>query len=371
MKSFERRGIKESLDQVISSVARAYGFTNAPVVIPKKSVVGSSNDAEDGTLLVAALAGKLGQDDQNAQAWGVLKGKGASHVVFAIANPQHAIAQAFVIKASLATAESSGLTNCKVLLTSVGDDESRRRYVREMGNFFKKNAKELAEDFADLDVHTDPDAAIQTIAESDHPLKDALPRTIDYLSEPSRKVMLETISLLETLEIPYELSPRLSYVPQVHKELVFAIEGENKKGERIVAASGGRFQEDKGNKQNKKDIRSIIGIAVSVPETLDARDMLDESRPACFVVHVGEAAKLKAFGLLGSLWGAHVALDHALLTSSIQDQMQIAQQSGAKYITIVGQREALDGTAILRNVSTQLQETVPVTALVSRLARVR
>lgn len=370
MKHFERRGIRESLDQVISSVARAYGFTNAPVVLPKKHVAGATTDAEGNTLLIAALAGQLGQDEHNAQAWGVMKAKGASQVVFAIANPQHAIAQAFVIKASLATVESSGFTDCKVLITSVGDEESRRRYVREMGNFFKKNAKELAEEFPELNLHDDPDAAIQTITESESPLKELLPRTIDYLSEPSRKVMLETISLLETLEIPYELSPRLSYVPEVHKELVFAIEGANKKGERSIVASGGRFQEEKSSKQSKKDIQSIIGIAVSVPETLDARDMLDENRPACFVIHVGEAAKLKAFGLLGSLWSAHVALDHALLASSIQDQMQIAQQSGAKYITIVGQREALDGTAILRNVSTQLQETVPVDRLVSRLSRV-
>ena len=371
MKSFERRGIRESLDQVISSVARAYGFTNAPVVIPKKQLAGATTDSEGNTLLVAALAGRMGKDNQNAQAWGVMKGKGASHVVFAIANPQHSIAQAFVIKASLATAESSGFSDCKVLITSVGDEESRRRYTREMGNFFKKNAKELAEDFSELDLHDDPDGAIQTIAESDHALKELLPRTIDYFSEPSRKIMLETISLLETLEIPYELSPRLSYVPQVNKELVFAIEGANKKGERSIVASGGRFQEEPTGKQNKKNIQSVIGIAVSVPETLEAREMLDDAHPACFVIHVGEAAKLKAFGLLDSLWSAHVALDHALLASSIQDQMEIAQESGAKYITIVGQREALDGTAILRNVSTQLQETVPVDRLVSRLSRVR
>lgn len=370
MKSFERKGIRESIDKAISSLARAYGFVGAPAVIPKKHVAGSTSDTETGTLLIASLAGRMGADDQNTQAWGVLKGKGASHVVYAIANPRHAIAQAFVIKASLATAQAAGFADTKVLITSVGDEESRRRYVREMGNFFKKNAKDLTEHFEELPMHDDPDLAIHTVAESDHPLKDSLPRTIDYLSESSRKVMLETISLLETLEIPYELEPRLSFVPEVNREVVFAIEGENSKGERQIVASGGRFYDGK-TKQSKKDDQSIIGIAVSVPETLEARDMLDENIPSCFVVHVGEAAKLKAFSLLGSLWEAHVALDHALLTSSIQDQMDLAKQSGAKYITIVGQREALDGTAILRNTSTQLQETVPVDRLISRLSRTR
>jgi histidyl-tRNA synthetase len=370
MKHFERDGFRESLDKVIASVAHAYGFTNAPVTIPKKQIAGGINQAEECTLLIAALAGGMGQSEQNTQAWGVLKGKGKSHVVYAIANPAHAIAQAFVIKASLATASSSGFEECTVLITSVGDDESRRRYVREMGNFFKKNAKILAEDFPQLPIHDDPDQAIHIISESDHALATSLPRTIDYLSEPSRKVMLETIALLEKLAIPYELSPRLAYIPETHKEVVFAIEGSNKKGERVIVASGGRFEEQSGTR-DKKETESVMGIAIAVPETLDARSMRVDETPTCFVVHVGEAAKLKAFQLLGSLWNAHIALDQALLASTIEQQMQYAQKSGAKYVTIIGQREALDETAIVRNAATQLQETLPLDKMITKLSKAR
>jgi len=370
MKHFERRGFKESLDQAIASIAYAYGFTNAPAIIPKKHISDAQNETEENTLLIASLAGGAAGDATNIQSWGVLKSKGASRVVFTVTNPKHAIAQAFVIKASLATAETSGFSDCKVLLTSVGDDESRRRYVREMGNFFKKNAKALAEEFSELPLHDDPDKAVQTISESDNALKDSLPRTIDYLSESSRKVMLETIALLERLEIPYELSPRLVYTPEVNRELVFAIEGTDTKGNKHIVASGGKFQGEKKNKDSKKNEPNIIGITISVPETLDARNIEVDERPDCFVVHVGEAAKLKAFGLLDSLWRAHIALDQAILTESIQTQMELAQKSGAKYITIVGQREALDGTAILKNVSTQIQETMPADKVVSRLTRI-
>lgn len=370
MKNFEQRGFKESIDRVIASVAHAYGFTSAPTVIPKKNIVDADGDSQENTLLIASLAGSVGAQEQNVQSWGILKSKGASRVVFTITNPKHAIAQAFVVKASLATAEASGFVDCKVLLTSVGDDESRRRYVRELGNFFKKNMKALTDDFLDLPMHDDPDKAAQMIAASEHPLKDALPRTVDYLSENSRKVMLETISLLETLHIPYELAPRLPHTAHINRELVFAIEGENSKGERIVVATGGKFQGQKHGKDAKKNEANIIGISVSVPETLDSRDMAESVPPACFVVHVGEAAKLKAFTLLDSLWRAHIALDQAILAASIQDQMQLAQKSGAKYIAIVGQREALDGTAILKNVATQLQETMSVDRLITRLARV-
>ena len=371
MKHFERRGFKESLDKAIASIARAYGFAGTPSTLPKKNIADADNETQENTLLIASLAGAGDASAYNVQSWGVLRAKGTSRVIFTVQNPKHAIAQAFVVKASLATAEAAGLTDCKVLLTSVGDDESRRRYLREAGNFFKKHAKEIQESFPEMRTHEDPDGSIQAIAESDHALAASLPRTIDYLSESSRKVMLETISLLESLGIPYELTARLPYTPEINRELVFAIEGMNDAGEAQIIATGGRFQSPRHGKETKKNEANIIGIAVSVPETLDMRNMESDEDPACFVVHVGEAARLKAFGLLDSLWRARIVLDQAILAEGISDQMQRANKSGAKYVTIIGQREALDGTAILKNVSTQLQETVPLDRLLTRLSRVR
>lgn len=364
MKSFERGGVRESIDKVISSVAHAYGFSNPPIAITRKDTTGASDDTDQNTILIAALAGKMGQTEQTTQAWGVARNKGNSSVVFAVSNPQHAIAQAFVIQAVLQTALSSGLESAKVLVSSVGDNESQKRYLREIGNFFKKNAKDVPEELYELS-QKDPEEALTQLKKSENPLANSAPRTIDYLSESSRKIMLETISLLESLEIQYELSNEIPYTPGISKEIVFAIQGVDKKGNTSIVASGGRYEED------KKNGNRIVGMAVSVPETLGAREMPEETTPTCFVVHVGEAAKLKAFSFLNELWDAHVTLNQALLASSIQDQMEIAKASGAKYIAIVGQREALDGTCILKNTSTQLQETLPAEKVLSKLARVR
>lgn len=357
MRRFERGGIRESIDRVVASIARAYGFTASPVPLAK------SNDS-DHTFLIAALAGSMGEEEQNTRAWGVRRAKGSSHIVFAIANPKHAIAQAFVIKASLATAESAGFSECRVLITSVGDADSRRRYLRELTAFFKKHAREVPDHVRDEAVH-DPDHAARMLIEASHALKDMLPRTIDFLSEPSRKVMLETVTLLEALGIPYLIEPRLPFTPDVNRELVFAIEGENEKGNRVSVASGGRFQ------AHTKDAPAIIGMSIEVPETIDVRTLADAPAPLCFVVHVGEAARLKAFALLDSLWRSHIELHHALLALGVDEQMKLAQQSGARFVAIVGQREALDGTVIVKNLATQLQETLPLDRALTKLSRAR
>ncbi len=78
------------------------------------------------------------------QAWGIAKAHGGTAIVFAIASPKHAIAQAFVVKSALSTAESAGYTDLTVLVSSVGDHDSAKRYAHELGNFFKSTARNWA-----------------------------------------------------------------------------------------------------------------------------------------------------------------------------------------------------------------------------------
>lgn len=366
MRTLERGPQRESLDAAIMSVANTYGFVGQPHTITRNDLSDVPEEVDRDTALITTLASKIGPVTQTTQAWATSKKSGGTTVVFAAASQKLSIAQAFVVKAALATAESAGFVDPIVLISSVGDQESRRRYVRELGNFFKKFVKDLPEDVLAVSVKN-PDEAVRMLLEQEHPLGESVPRTIDFLSESSRKIMLETISLFESLDIQYELDSRLPYTPELNRELIFAVEGYDRRGTRVRVATGGRFQEEK----KKKDKTEVIGMSVSLDDQLDVRGLHDAYMPACFVVHVGEAAKLRAFTLLDSLWRAHIALGQALLADTIQDQMENAKQSEAKYIAIIGQREALDNTVILKNVSTQLQETIPVEKLIARMSRVR
>lgn len=348
------------------SVARAYGFTNPPVPVTRKEVSDLPEGLDKDTGLIATVAAKTTPSGKTTQSWGTARKGNGTAVVFTALSTKISIAQAFVVKAALSVAEAAGFSEVSVLISSVGDAESRRRYLRELGNFFKKYGKDLPEDVLALGVKN-PEAAVLKIIESEHPLAQSLPRTIDYLSEPSRKIMLETITLFEKLGIDYQLDPRLSYTPEVNRELVFAVVGTDEEGKRVHVAKGGRFE----YQNKKKDPMELVGMTVSLNDTIDAKAASAKQLPACFVVHVGEAAKLKAFTLLDSLWRAQISLGQALLAETIDEQMRRAKESEAKYVAIIGQREALDNTVIIKNSATQMQETVPVEKLISRMARVR
>jgi len=367
LRTLERGVDRESFEQSVFSVARAYGFTSQPATLSRKNLSDIPDDLDKDAALLIALSGSVGAVTATTQVWATAKKSGGGVIVFAAASPKVSIAQAFVVKAALSTAESAGIKNPRVLVSSVGDVESRKRYLRELGNFFKKCGKELPETVLEHAVR-DPDGAAMLLIDAKHELVPSLPRTIDYLSESSRKIMLETISLFERLGIEYDLEPRLPCTPDVNRELVFAIEGEDRKGNTVCVARGGRF-----DPEVKKGAvcQEFVGISVTVPEAIDGRRAKNAPLPACFVVHVGEAAKFKAFTLLDSLWRAQVSLGQALLAETISEQMAQAQESQAKYVAIIGQREALDDTVIIKNASTQLQETIAVDKLILKMSRIR
>lgn len=366
MQSFEKGKQFESLDESIARIAYAYGFTGAPVVIPKKYAQSGDAADRDASLSIALLK-NAGNTAAPTPTWGVAKGaKRTSLLSFAMLSTKHPIAHAVVVKTVLAVAERAGFTDLSVLVSSVGDNESKKRFTRELATFFKKNAEELSPAIRQIAAH-DPDKAYRSLLSSNDPLLSRAPRRIDYLSENSRKTMLETISLFESVHIPYELESGLPATPDVHAELLFAIEGTDAKGNRTRIASGGRF--DEYLKANGKENESAVSMSVTVPVTVNINEVEDE--PTCFVVHVGDAAKLKTFTVVEELWKANLLVGQVVLAENLRQQMERAREAHAKNVVIIGQREALDRTAIVRSLRTQIQSTVSVDDLVKELSKKR
>jgi histidyl-tRNA synthetase len=266
-----------------------------------------------------------------------------------------------VIEVSRAIIGITGMRDVTVLVSSVGDQESKRRFARELVNFFRKRNGDLPLELRH-EAARDPERTYQMLDERNDPLIADTPHRIDHLSENSRKVMLDTLALFESTSIPYAIEPRLPANPNEHAELLFALEASDRRGNRIKVAAGGRF--DEYLKRAGRD-EAAVAISISVPSHIEP-EAVDQA-PMCFVVHVGDVAKLKLFLILRGLWESELLIGQILMLGTLREQMDAARARGAHYIAIVGQREALDGTVIVRNVATQLQTVIPAGKLVSYL----
>ncbi len=379
MRSLERGRKFESLDASIGRIAYAYGFTNAPVTLSRKAVASTTTtrageeldiDTAASLALIAASA-RVPQPIVTqppavtalapTQTWGSSRRSNGTLLSFAILPTRQAVANALVVKTVLSVAELAEFKDLSVFVSSIGDGESRKRFTRELGNFFRKNANALSSEVRHVAAH-DPDKAYRALLAEKDALVERAPRPIDYLSESSRKVMLDTLALFESVGIPYAIEPKIAGNPGVHAELLFVIEGTDKHGQRVKVGSGGRYIREEKGAQGEP----AVSMSIHVPETVYPEEPRDE--PLCFVVHVGDAGKLRTFGALEALCRANVDVWQALMAQSLRDQMQAAQEAHAKYIAIIGQREALDNTVIIRTVSSQLQTIIPLDKLASFMA---
>lgn len=355
---------QEPLDRAIIRIAEAYGFNVPPVALTRKALQ-EDLELDHNARATAALVRAEPAAKKTTLRWGATRRGSGTTLAFAVLSSRHAISHAIVVKTAASILERAGYSELVVGVSSIGDHESRRRFTRELGTFFKKHGTAVPPEIAKR-AHTDPEGAYRDLLAAGGELVERLPKPIDHLSEQSRKTMVDTLHLFESVGIEYSLEPHLPAARGVHAELLFAISAVGPNGSRVIAATGGRLDE-----LAKKT--GITGPGHSVGLALTVDDVIDPERPAgdvsCFVIHVGDAAKLKSFALLDSLWQANVAVRNALLADSLREQMEEARRLGATYIAIIGQREAIDNTVIIRNVETGAQHAVPRERIAATLAR--
>ena len=66
---------------------------------------------------------------------------------------------------------------------------------------------------------------------------------------------------------------------------------------------------------------------------------------------------------------AGIPLKASFTRDSIKSQLRIANKLGVRFTLILGQREALDGNIILRDMESSVQETLPLEGIVETIKK--
>ena len=90
-------------------------------------------------------------------------------------------------------------------------------------------------------------------------------------------------------------------------------------------------------------------------------------KPQIFFAQIGAEAKLKSLKIIEMLRQAHFHLHQSLSKDKISSQVAIAENLKVSYIIIVGQKEALENSVIVRNMLNRSQTVVPIPKLADHL----
>lgn len=282
------------------------------------------------------------------------------------------IADVLVIRTITLILEEAGFKNLSVEVNSIGDKDCRGGYIRELTAYYKKHLGDICTNCKER-IKTNPMRLLDCKDTRCQSIKTQAPTPLDSLCNECRKHFKEVIECLEAAKIPYRINNNLVRGLDYYSRTVFEIldlgnpNTEKNEEPPLSIASGGRYDYLSKALGSKKDI-SGVGGGIGVDRVLmsPSHKPLDPriiKKPKVYFIQLGFEAKLKSLAIIEILRKLHVPIAQSLSKDSLSQQLAVAERSGAPYAIIFGQKEAIDGTVIVRNMQTRSQETVKIAAL--------
>ena len=270
--------------------------------------------------------------------------------IFGIRSPY---LDAEVIKMGCEFLEKLGITGLTVELNSLGNLESRKKYIDDLKEFMAQRLDKLSED-SKKRYEKNPLRALDSKDKGDQEqFKDA-PKLYDYLDEESKKYFEDTKRYLEILGVKYVENPKLVRGLDYYSDTVFEIKSD-KLGAQATVLAGGRYDRLLEILDNVKI--PAIGFAAGMERAAMLMDesLLEQKEEKIYVVYFDETKEyfIKTVEELRKK-GIKVNFDYN--PKSFSAQMKKANKINAEYVLILGEEEQKENVVTLKRFSTGEQE---------------
>jgi histidyl-tRNA synthetase len=192
-------------------------------------------------------------------------------------------------------------------------------------------------------------------------MREFAPQIVDYLCVECHNHFKSVLEYLDEINVPYILNPYLVRGLDYYTKTVFEVivEGDNKR--QLSLGGGGRYDdlvESLGGVPTP-----AIGVALGIERIVDQLklnhiEVAKNSLAKIFIVQLGDKAKKKSFKLFNDLLEAGIPAAESFGRGSIKSQLRVANRLAVKIVLIIGQKESLDGTVILRDMESGMQEII-------------
>ncbi len=260
--------------------------------------------------------------------------------------------------------QSLNLNRLSLQLNSIGCKQCRPGYLTALKERYADHAGDLCADCRTR-LKKNPLRLLDCKKPLCLQIADSAPRSIDHLCSECDHHFKQLQRYLELLGLPFEINHRLVRGLDYYTKTVFEIQPEEA-GAQSTLGGGGRYDdliEELGGKPTP-----AIGFATGIE-----RIMLNLKkqnipvpplpRPQVFIAFIGDEARDEAIKLAAALRKNGIGVIEALGSRSLKAQLRQANSLGARHTVIIGEQEMKTGTAVLRDMPTSQQKTVPLTQL--------
>ncbi len=286
----------------------------------------------------------------------------------------NSVAEALVIKTLYAILTEQGFDSMYIEINTSGDKDSIARFEREIGAYIRKNTTNIPDDLKTL-FKKDALELLRCTDERCAEIREHAPKPMGFLSEPSIQHFKEVLEYLEALNIPYKINENLIGDKTYCSQTIFEIRGNSAKKdqENILLASGCRHNYFSKKIGFKKDI-PIMSATIcfkKVPENLYKITIKKIIRPKFYFIQLGFRARLKSLTIIDTLRKARIPVYHSLTKDKFVNQLNTAENLKLSHLIIMGQKEAIEDTVVIRHMDTRVQDTINLSDLSHYLQKLK
>lgn len=291
---------------------------------------------------------------------------------FDIFGEQDPILDAQIIQLAHRVVQSLGIKNIQFQVNSIGCPKCRKEYQDLLVAYFESKKQKLCLNCKKR-LETNPLRILDCKEDKCMQVAASAPQSVDHLCSECRVHFKNLLEYLDELDLPYAINPRLVRGLSYYTKTVFEIWSGDEDGKKHSLGGGGRYDYLIG--QLGGEHTPAIGFGLGMDRLVMEMKRVhakpyNETKPRVFLAQLGDLAKKKSLRLFSELQKNSILTAESFGRGSLKSQLRVADRLGVEITIIVGQKEALDETAIIKDMVSGTQETVSHEKLINAVKKI-
>lgn len=261
---------------------------------------------------------------------------------------------------------------CEV--NSIGDSKCRPYYKKLLSSFFRSRQHALCADCRRR-VKVNPLRVLDCKEEKCQRVRAQAPQFVDHLCDECKKHFRSVLEFLDEADIPYHLDPYLVRGLDYYTKTVFEIYSDQHGTDALrqsAIVGGGRYDallkllggKDTPAAGGAGGVERIVEVMKAGQFSLPK-----EKSPKVYLAQLGDLSKKKTLKLLEEFRASGILVAESLGRDSLKVQLARADKLGVEYTLILGQKEALENSIVLRKMDTGKQEVLKMEKVVAEIKK--
>ena len=271
-----------------------------------------------------------------------------------------------VIEMAYRIVKRLGISKATVYINTLGSDESRKVYTKELKSYFEPFLSELCED-CQRRFDKNPLRMLDCKVDAKTEIMKNAPKISDYLSAEDQEYFTKLCNALDALNVPYVINPRLVRGLDYYTNDIFEIiyEEENSPYNGLALIAGGRYN-NLGQEFDGPQIPSIgfgMGVERMMGVISELENNNEDDKVKVAVLTLSENCKVEGLLLANYLRekGFLAFIDYK--NNNLKPQFKLCDREKVDYILIIGDDEVNNNVIRVKNVKSNEQCDLPIEKL--------